>query len=347
MQKSPLGRSNLKVSRYGLGTMTWGGPTPMDIAHGQIDRALAHGINLIDTAEIYPAAPPRAETVGRSERIIGLWFEKNSRRSDVILATQHSGIGQNLVRHGAPIGPETIRDGVEGALRRLRTDYIDLFQFHWPNRDTYHKRGAEPAVAHRPDPAAIVQTMADSLGALAVEQRRGTIRHFGLSNETVWGMAQWLRLAEAGAGPRPVSVQNEYSLLCRQHEFDMAELCRNEDLGLLAYAPLAVGLLTGKYQGRKRLAMARIALMPDLGGRRTPCAELAVDAYLDIAFKHDLDIVGMALAWVAGRPTTASVVFGATDLAQLDRILSQTDLRLSDAALADIEIASRAHPMPF
>lgn len=346
MQNNTLGRSGLKVSRFCLGSMTWGGPTPLEEAHAQIDRALAHGINFVDTAEIYPVTPIRAETVGRTERIIGLWFEQNGRRGDVVLATQHTGGGQRMVRQGAAITPATIRAAVEGSLRRLKTDYIDLYQFHWPNRPTWRDRRF-PDPRRRADPAAVLRNMEDCLGALEEERRRGTIRHFGLSNETAWGMAQWLRLAEAGAGPRPVAVQNEYSLLCRHADAELAELCLNDRVGLLAYAPLALGLLTGKYQGGVRPPDTRLSLLPDLGGRRTEQALGAVDDYLDVALKHDLDAIGMALAWAAGRPFTASVVFGATSLAQLDHILGQLDLTLGPEVLEDIEAVRRRWPMPF
>ncbi|WP_375690182.1 aldo/keto reductase [Pseudooceanicola sp. LIPI14-2-Ac024] len=346
MQKVKLGRSDLMVSRYCLGSMTWGGPTSMDAAHRQIDMAVDHGISFIDTAEIYPITPVRAETVGRTERIIGLWFDKTGHRGDVVIATQHTGGGQRAVRHGAAITPGTIQTAVEGSLRRLKTEYIDLYQFHWPNRPTYRDRRFEEG-EHRPKVKSVLQNMADCLGALEAERKRGTIRHFGLSNETAWGMAQWLRLAGAGTGLRPVAVQNEYSLLCRHHDTDLAELCLNEDVGLIAYAPLALGLLTGKYQGRAKPPDSRMTLMPDLGGRRTDQVFAAVDDYLDVALKHDLDVVGMALAFAASRPFTASVVFGATTEDQLQRILSQTELELSAEVLKDIEAVRRAHPMPF
>lgn len=346
MQTTTLGRTGMKVSRYCLGSMTWGGPTPLRVAHRQIDMALEHGINFIDTAEIYPVTPMRAETVGRTERIIGLWLDQNGRRGDLVLATQHSGSGQRLVRGGAPITPDTIRTAVEGSLRRLKTDYIDLYQFHWPNRPTYRdpRFGSK---GHRAVASAVLDNMQACLAALEAERKRGTIRQFGLSNETAWGMAHWLRLAEAGAGPRPVTLQNEYSLLCRHTDTDLAELCLNEDVGLLAYAPFALGLLTGKYQGNARPRNSRQTLMPDLGGRCTPRALQAVDDYLDVAFKHDLDVVGLALGWAASRPFTASVVFGASDMAQLERILSQTKITLDDEVLEDIETVHRAYPMPF
>ncbi|MGR3321447.1 MAG: aldo/keto reductase [Pseudooceanicola sp.] len=347
MQKSPLGRSTLMVSRYCLGSMTWGGPTPMEVAHSKIDMALDHGINFVDTSEIYPVAPAKAETVGRTERIIGLYFESHGRRGDIVLATKQSGIGHRMVRGGAPITPATIRTGIEGCLRRLKTDYIDLYQFHWPNRGSYHDRRNWLYDPSGTNPVEVRQNMADCLGALQEEVRRGTIRQFGLSNETAWGLMQWRALARDGAGPMPHTIQNEYSLLCRHFDTDLAEVAACEGAGLLAYAPFAAGLLTGKYQGRKRVRGARSELAPDLGRRRTERAAAAVDDYLDIAFKHDLDIIGLALAFVESRPFTNAVVFGATTMAQLERILSQTGLALDDEVLTDIRTVHRAHPMPF
>ena len=347
MQKTPLGPDGPQVSRFCLGSMTWGGQTKMEDAHHQIDIALDHGINFFDTAEIYPVTPIRAETVGRTERIIGLWFDQNTRRGDVVLATQVSGAGLRHVRGGAPITPQVIKTGVEGALRRLKTDYIDLFQFHWPNRGTYHDRTRNNWDPSRRRRADVRQDMADCLGALEDEKRRGTIRCFGVSNETAWGLMQWTALAKGGKGPAPVTVQNEYSLLCRHHDRDLAEVCHHEGIGLLAFAPLAAGLLTGKYQGRNRPKGSRIGVAPDLGHRNTPEAAAAVDDYLDVAFKHDLDIVGLALAWVASRPFVTSVVFGATTEEQLLRLLSQMDVTLTDEVIADINRVHRAHPMPF
>ena len=347
MQKIPLGPKGPQVSRLCLGSMTWGGPTPLPDAHHQIEIALDHGINFIDTAEIYPVTPVRAETVGRTERIIGLWLEQNMRRGDVILSTKLCGVGQKVVRGGAPVTPETIRTGLEGALRRMKTDYIDLYQFHWPNRGSYHDHRAVPWTPSGRNLAQVRQNMADCLGAIQDEQSRGTIRFFGLSNETAWGTMQWLDLAEQGIGPRPVSIQNEYSLLCRRHDTDLAEVCVNEGIGLLGFAPRAAGLLTGKYQGHAKPSESRMALATDLGGRRTARAMAAVDDYLDVAFKHNLDAIGMAIAFALSRPFTTSVVFGATTEEQLKRFLDLADLELDDEVIADIETVHRAHPMPF
>ena len=349
MKKKPLGRTGLTVSSYCLGSMTWGNQTATAAAHRQIDMALDHGIDFIDTAEMYPVNPVRAETIGRTERVIGLWLEKNSRRADMFLATKHTGEGNRMVRDGAPISPATIREAVEGSLRRLQTDYIDLYQFHWPNRGSYHFRqnwSYAPWTATQ-DRAAVEADMRACLEALQAEVARGTIRHFGLSNETAWGMARWLDLAEAGAGPRAVTIQNEYSLLSRQFDTDLAELCHYEDTGLMAYSPLAAGLLTGKYQGRAVPPGSRMTLVPELGGRKSDRAFAAVDDYLDIAFKHDLDPVGMALAWVAQRPFVTTVIFGATDASQLERILAQSDLVLSPEVLDEIDAVNKAHPLPY
>lgn len=347
MRKVKLGRTGIEVTNYCLGSMTWGNQTRSKEAHQQIDAALERGINFIDTAEVYPVNPVREETIGRTERIIGLWLEKSrGHRSEVVIATKHAGEGQMMIREGKPISAQTINEAIEGSLRRLKTDYIDLYQFHWPNRGSYHFRkiwGYDPSGLHRD---AVLENLHECLEALEKERKRGTIRAFGLSNETAWGMAQYLRMAGDDV-LRPVTIQNEYSLLCRHFDSDLAELCLMEDVGLMAYSPLAAGLLTGKYQGRAKPKGSRITLNPDLGGRATKRAFAAIDDYIDVAFKHDLDTVAMCLAWVAQRPFTASVIFGATDLEQLQRILDGVDLELSEEVLKDLDAVYKAHPMPF
>ncbi|QPM90101.1 aldo/keto reductase [Pseudooceanicola algae] len=348
MRMNELGRSGIEVSNYCLGTMTWGNQTRSAEAHRQLDAALEAGINFIDTAEMYPVNPVREETIGRTERIIGLWLEKSrGHRSEIVIATKHSGAGMKYSRDGEPITAKTIPEEIEGALRRLKTDYIDLYQFHWPNRGSYHFRQNWRYDPSAQDPAAVIENMQGCLDALEKERKRGTIRAFGLSNETAWGMAQWLHQSTTAKRPRAATIQNEYSLMCRQFDTDLAELCLNEDVGLLAFSPLAAGLLTGKYQGRAKPAGSRITLSPELGGRVSKRAFPAVDDYLDIAFKHDLDAIQMALAWVAQRPFTASVIFGATNTAQLSHILAGLDLTLSEEVLKDLDEVHRKHPMPF
>ena len=347
MQKRPLGRTGLQVSALCLGSMTWGSQNTSQEAHAQIDRALERGVNVIDTAEMYPTTPMRAETTGRTEEIIGEWVAGNGRRGDVLIATKHSGEGFRHARDGAPISAATIPEAIEGSLRRLRTDYIDLYQFHWPNRGSYMFRKNwtyDPSGQNREETLA---HMREALEALQREVDKGTIRAFGLSNESAWGMAQWLRLAEAGHGPRAVSIQNEYSLMCRLYDTDLSELSANEDVGLLAFSPLAAGLLTGKYQDGALPEGSRMAINGDLGGRRTARAFAAVAAYHAVARKHGLDPVQMALAWCLRRPFMASAIFGATTMDQLDLALDAADVTLGPEVLEDIDAAHKEHPMPY
>jgi len=347
MQKRPLGRTGIEVSALCLGSMTWGAQNTPQEGHAQIDRALERGVNFIDTAEMYPVAPIRAETVGRTEEIIGDWLARKGRRGDVVLATKHSGAGFAHARDGAPISAATIPEAVEGSLRRLRTDCIDLYQFHWPNRGSYMFRKNWSYDPSGQDRAATLAHMEDALGALAREVEAGRIRAFGLSNESAWGTAQWLRLAEDGHGPRVAAIQNEYSLMCRLFDTDLAELSVNEDVGLLAFSPLAAGLLTGKYQDGALPEGSRMSITGDLGGRRGPRAFAAVEAYLDVARRHGLDPVQMALAWCLTRPFMCSAIFGATGMDQLDRALGAAELRLGDEVLDELDTVHRAHPMPY
>ncbi|MEP5732319.1 MAG: aldo/keto reductase [Sulfitobacter sp.] len=347
MKKNKLGGSNLLVSELCLGSMTWGTQNTAEEAHEQIDRALDAGVNFIDTAEMYPVNPVSAETTGRTERIIGLWIERDMRRNDVILATKHSGAGMAHAREGAPISSKTISQAVEGSLRRLQTDFIDLYQFHWPNRGGYMFRKNwlyDPSAQNRADTMA---HMEDAMGALQDEVKRGTIRHFGLSNESAWGLTQWSEAAKRTGGPRPISVQNEYSLLCRMGDTDVAETCVNEDIDMFAFSPLAAGLLTGKYQGGAVPDGSRLSLNPGLGGRTNDRTFAAVAAYLKVAEHHNLDPVQMALAWCCQRPFMGSVIFGATSVEHLDLALGAAEVTLNDTVLTDLNEVHRAHPMPY
>ncbi|WP_127115134.1 aldo/keto reductase [Shimia sediminis] len=347
MKMNSLGRTGIEVSAYCLGSMTFGTQTPESEAHAQIDMALDGGINFVDAAEMYPVNPLKHENVGRTEEIIGNWFATSGRRGDVVLATKHSGEGFMGARNGAPISSATIPEAVEGSLKRLQTDHIDLYQFHWPNRGSYMFRKNwtyDPSTQNRAETLAHIQ---DALGALQREVDKGRIRAFGLSNESAWGTAQWLRASDDTGGPRAATIQNEYSLLCRMYDTDLAELSVNEDVGLLAFSPLAAGLLTGKYQHGAIPEASRMSIVDNLGGRRTPRVFDAVDAYLAIAQRHGLDPIHMALAFTVQRPFLASTIFGATRLAQLEHILAGTDLRLSDEVMAEINDAHHSHPMPY
>lgn len=346
MKMNPLGRTGIQVSELCLGTMTFGTQTAPAEGHAQIDRALAAGINFVDTAEMYPVNPMRAETVGRTEEIIGDWFVATGRRGEVILATKHSGEGSKA-RGGEPISADTIPRTLEASLKRLKTDYVDLYQFHWPNRGSYMFRKNwtyDPSGQNRDETTAHVE---ECLGALQREVERGTIRAFGLSNESAWGTTQWIEAARRVGGPRVASLQNEYSLMCRLADTDVAEMCVNEDVGLLPFSPLAAGLLTGKYSGGAVPKGSRRSLVEDLGGRMTDRTLGVADVYVGIARDHGLDPVHMALAWSAGRPFVASSIFGATTVAQLEHALGAVDVTLSAEILAALNAAHRANPMPY
>ncbi|MEP1961985.1 aldo/keto reductase [Tateyamaria sp.] len=347
MERRKLGRTDIEVSALCLGSMTWGTQNTVEEGHEQINRALESGINFVDTAEMYPVNPISAETIGRTEQIIGMWYERGGTRQDMVLASKHSGEGMAHARNGAPISAATIPEAIEGSLRRLQTDYIDLYQFHWPNRGSYMFRKNWTFEPRDVDPAAERQNMEDCLGALQNEVQRGTIRAFGLSNESAWGTGQWLAAAAATVGPRVASMQNEYSLLCRLYDTDMAEMSIYEDVGLLAFSPLATGFLTGKYQDGNVPEASRMTLNANMGGRKSDRVFAATQAYLDVAKRHDLDPTQMALAWCMTRPFMTSVIFGATTMAQLDLAIGAADLTLNDAVLDDITTAHRDHPMPY
>ncbi len=347
MRRRTLGRTGVEVSEMCLGTMTWGSQNTEAEAHAQIDMALDHGIDFLDTAEMYPTNPIRPETVGRTEEIIGTWLARTGRRGDVVIATKITGRGSPHVRGGEPITPENIRSCVDDSLRRLQTDVIDLYQLHWPNRGSYHFRQMWSFDASKQNRAETLEHMQAVLATMDDLVKAGKVRHFGLSNETAWGMSEWLRLAEATGAPRAVTIQNEYSLLCRYYDTDLAELGVNEDVTLLGYTPLAAGLLTGKYAGDVTPEGSRRSRTPDLGGRITPRVWEAVAAYHGIARAHGLDPVQMAIAWTLTRPFPIIPIIGATSLEQLGTILGAAEVTLSPEILAEIDAANRAHPLPY
>ncbi len=346
METVMLGQSGLKVSALCLGTMTWGTQNSEAEGHGQMDQALAAGVNFLDTAEMYPVNPIRVETIGLTETIIGNWIARTSRRGDWIIATKIAGEGSQA-RGGEAITGAAIGRALEASLRRLRTDWVDIYQLHWPNRDVYHFRDNWIFDPRSHDPAAILANMERCLEALSGAIASGKIRQWGLSNETVWGMAQWLRLADRMGVARPITIQNEYSLLCRLWDTDMAELAHNEDLTLLGFSPLATGLLSGKYQGDVVPAGSRRSLNPTLGGRIGPRVWPAVDAYLAIAKAARLDPAQMAIAWAMSRPVPTVPIIGATTREQLANVLAAADVRLSPEVSAAIAAAHRAHPLPY
>ncbi len=346
MKTIPLGATDLTVSQLCLGSMTWGTQTAEADAHAQIDASLDAGINFIDTAEAYPVNPMTAEGSGKTESIIGTWLAKSGRRDEVVIATKIAGSG-GVRRGGAPITGKGIAEAVEGSLKRMQTEYIDLYQLHWPNRGSYMFRQNWTYDPSGQDKADTIAHMEDVLGALQREVDAGRIRHFGLSNESAWGTAQWLSVADRMGGPRVEAVQNEYSLLCRLYDTDMAELGHNEQVTLLAFSPLAAGFLTGKYYGGAVPEGSRKSINEKMGGRTTPRVLDAAQAYVEIAQKHGLHPVHMALAFCCQRPFPVSPIFGATTMEQLQVVIDGKDLVLSDEVLSDIDAAHRANPMPY
>jgi aryl-alcohol dehydrogenase-like predicted oxidoreductase len=348
MKMRKLGRSNLEVSHFCLGTMTWGSQNTLEEGHAQIDCALDHGINFIDTAELYPTTPQSEETVGSTESIIGEWFARTGRRQEVILATKIAGPGNSTVRkpQTGPIDPPTIRLALEGSLRRLKTDYVDLYQFHWPNRGSYHFRQNWTFDAGRQPRNQRAQFL-DVLETIQDLVQEGKIRHIGLSNETAWGTAAWIRVADAHGLPRMVSIQNEYNLLCRHFDLDLAEVSHHEDVGLLAYSPLAAGALTGKYRNGTIPPGSRASINPTLANRLNAHSIPVVAEYVALARQHGLDPVHMALAFCASRPFMASVILGATSMAQLAHDVAAAEVALSPEVLAGIAAIRRENPMPI
>ena len=347
MRYNILGHSEIKVSELCLGSMTWGTQnTPQD-AFEQIDMALDYGVNFIDTAEMYPTTPLGKDTQGDTERIIGDWIAQSGRRSDVIIATKVSGKGYKNVRDGAPISPASITTAIENSLLSLRTDYIDLYQLHWPNRGSYMFRQNWTYDPTQQDTNATLEHMMEVLQHLDSLCRAGKIRHVGLSNETAWGTMRWLSVAAENQLPRMVSVQNEYSLLCRLFDLDIAEISHHENIGLLSFSPLAAGLLTGKYANGTIPAGSRRTINADLGGRINTHLWPALDGYLAIAKRHELNPCQMALAWAATRPFVTSQIIGATSTEQLKTTLESTAITLSDAVMRDIQNIYRRYPMPY
>ncbi len=346
MKRTTLGATDLSVSAFCLGTMTFGNQTPEEEAHRQIDIAAESGVDFMDTAEMYPVNPVRAETVGRTEEIIGNWLRRSGRRGDWVIATKIAGAGSKA-RGGEPITGDSIRRALEASLNRLGTEHVDLYQFHWPNRGSYMFRQNWRYDPSKQDKSAILANMAECLRTLSALQAEGKIRHWGLSNESAWGMAQWLRLADEGAGPRPVSLQNEYSLLCRLYDTDLAELGHNEKVTLLAFSPVGAGMLTGKYIGDVTPDGSRRENQPDLNGRLTPRSMAAVDAYLKIARNAGLDLAQMALAWTLTRPFPTVPILGATRAWHLEQALGAADLVLSDDVREAIAATHKAYPMPY
>ncbi|MDQ0511308.1 aldo/keto reductase [Ancylobacter amanitiformis] len=348
MHYRPLGRTGLEVSAICLGTMTFGQQNTEAEGHAQLDYALDRGINFLDTAELY-SIPPKPETQGSTERVIGSWLKARGTRDKVILATKVCGLSEMtwFRDDGAPARPTRgqIREAVEKSLRRLQTDYIDLYQLHWPGRPMA-EFGSNPT---RWTSAPGEETpIAETLDVFAELVREGKVRHVGLSNESAWGTMRYLAEAERSGAPRVASIQNAYHLLNRTFETALAEVSLREAVGLLAYSPLAQGFLTGKYQKGARPPGARSTLF-DRGQRyQKPGAEAAIDDYLTIAREEGLDPAQMAIAFCLSRPFMTSVIIGATSMAQLATDIDAIDVAITPEIEAKIDAVHqlRGNPCP-
>ncbi|MCD7108968.1 aldo/keto reductase [Rhizobium sp. DKSPLA3] len=347
MQYKQLGRTGIEVSTLCLGTMTWGSQNTQDEAFAQLDASVEAGVNFIDTAELYPTTPLSEETYGGTERIIGRWMAERSNRDRIVLATKIAGSGRTYIRGGGPMTAESIVTALDASLERLQTDHVDLYQLHWPNRGHYHFRNAWSYDPSKQDTDTVVDDLGALLHALDAQVRAGKIRAIGVSNDTVWGTQKLIDLAERHGLPRVASVQNEYNLLYRPHDLDFAELSHHESVGLLAYSPLAAGLLSGKYIGGSRPDGSRLSINGDLGGRFTPHQEPAVEAYVALARDHGIDPSQLALAFVLSRPFTTAAIIGATTMEQLKINLGAADLVLTPELVNGIRRIHRLYPMPI
>ncbi|WP_375055194.1 NADP(H)-dependent aldo-keto reductase [Zobellella sp. DQSA1] len=349
MKYRKLGNTDLDVSLIGLGTMTWGEQNTEAEAHAQLDLAMGHGVNLIDTAEMYPV-PPRQETQGRTETMIGNWLAARGNRDRIVLATKVVG------RSRDPKRPSYFRDGqpkldranivaaLDDSLRRLRTDYIDFYQLHWPDRTTnmFGQLGFETLVEEESIP------IEETLAALDELVKAGKIRHIGVSNETAWGVHKFLAAADKHGLPRIQGIQNPYNLLNRTHEVGLSEFSLRERVGLLAYSPLAFGMLSGKYENGARPENARLTLYSRFQRYCNPQARAATTAYVALARAHDLTPTQLAQAFVNSRPFVTSNLIGATTLAQLKENIESVEIELGAEVLAGIaEIHSKwSNPAP-
>ena len=343
MNYKKLGNTDLDVSTICLGTMTWGEQNTQDEGFEQMDYALDEGINFWDTAEIY-SIPPKQETFGDTEIIIGNWFEKTKKRDKIILASKVCGPMREYVRGGGnQFGEKNITEALEGSLKRLKTNYIDLYQLHWPERKTnfFGQLGYE----HNDDGQ--WTKFEDILGSLKKFIDQGKIRHVGLSNETAWGLSKFLELSKTQDLPRMMSVQNAYNLLNRTYEVGLAEISVREQSGLLAYSPLAIGYLSGKYRKNQMPKNSRLERDGDFWTRyKKPNTEKAIEAYFEISKKYNINLAQMSLKFIEIQPFVTSVIIGATTMEQLKINIESVNLKLSDEIIKEINEVQKVYPNP-
>ena len=345
MRKIRLGSSQLEVTKICLGTMTWGEQNSEAEAHAQIDWALDNQINFIDTAEMYPV-PPGRETQGRTENYLGAWNAKHrARRGEFVLASKIAGPGRrDWIRDGdTHVSAKTIPWAIDDSLQRLQTEYLDLYQIHWPERNAPMFGTWQFDVKKEKQATPILE----QITALAAAIKAGKIRAYGLSNETCYGLCEFVHVAREHGLPEPVSIQNGYSLVCRTFDGDLAEASYRHQVPLLAYSPLAMGLLSGKYRNGAEPKDARLAKFANFGERyKRPNVVAAAEAYCAVADKHGLSPTALALAFVTNRFFVASTIIGATSIVQLEDMAQHFDLTLKPEVLADIETVHARYTSP-
>ncbi|MBF2755041.1 MAG: aldo/keto reductase [Gammaproteobacteria bacterium AqS3] len=341
MEYRQLGTSGEKVSLICLGTMTWGNQNTQEEGFEQMDYALSQGVNFFDTAEMY-AIPPSPETSYKTETIIGNWFAQRGTRGDVFLATKVSGrTNSEWIRGGSVLNADNINQAVDASLERLQTDYIDLYQVHWPDRRLSLFGAGSPGYRHYEAEAIEI---AETLEALDGLVRSGKVRYIGLSNETPWGLSEYLRLSDLNGWARVQSVQNVYSLVARSYEFGMSEFAYRSGVGLLAYSPLAQGYLTGKYRGGALPEGSRKQMFQRLGRYETPQAQQAIERCLRLADDSGLNPATMALAFVNRQSFVHANIIGATTMEQLKLAIASWEVKLPEDVLEGIEEIFRDCP---
>lgn len=350
MKYKVLGRSDLRVSEICLGSMTWGQQNTQQDANQQLDYALQHGINFIDTAEMY-AIPPTAETYGVTENYIGHWLAANpQKRKEIVLATKIAGSGLPWIRNGSSISGKSIKQAVEGSLKRLQTDYIDLYQLHWPNRTSPHFAKHWPGMVKHSEVNVDQQReeFVDILHALDDCIKAGTIRYCGLSDDTPWGIKEYLNLADELNLPNIVSIQNEFSLLHLKDSPYLIESCVLDNVAYLPWSPLAGGALSGKYRNGAKPENCRWSMIQRNGlFRDTTQTHQAIEAYYQLAEKYEMSLTQMALAWVYQFEGVTSTIIGATSIQQLKEDIDAYELVLSDALRQEIDLIIKRFPVPF